>query len=56
MPTLVVVGSEDQLRSAGPITRRVRRLLPQATAEINPGAAHALTGGFERVERYLGAQ
>jgi len=56
MPTLVLVGSEDRLRSAGPIIQRVRRLLPQATAEIVPGAAHALTGGFEWVERYLGAQ
>jgi len=40
---------------AGPIIRRVRLLLPQVTAVIVPGAAHALTGGFEWVERYLGA-
>jgi len=53
MPTLVLVGSEDRLRSPGPIIARVQRLVPTATAEIVPGASHALLDGFQRVERYL---
>jgi len=53
MPTLALVGSRDQLRSAGPLIARVRRLVPNATAELVPGGSHALMNAFPRVERYL---
>ena len=49
MPTLVLVGSEDQLRSPAPIMARVRRLVPDATAEVVPGGSHALMNAFDRV-------
>ncbi len=54
MPALVLVGSDDQLRAAQGIVRRVRRLLPHATAEVVIGGAHALTNAFDRVEAFLG--
>jgi len=55
MPTLVLVGSEDRLRPAAPILERMRRLLPQVTAEVVPGGAHALMNGLDRAGSFLGA-
>jgi pimeloyl-ACP methyl ester carboxylesterase len=54
MPTLVLVGSEDELRSPAPIIARVRRLVPNVAAELVPGGSHALMNAFDRVEQYLG--
>lgn len=53
MPTLVLVGSEDQLRSPAPLITRMCRLLPRVTAEEVPGASHALMNAFGRVHQYL---
>jgi pimeloyl-ACP methyl ester carboxylesterase len=53
MPTLVLMGSEDELRSPAPILERVRRLVPNATAEVVPGGSHALMNAFARIEEYL---
>ena len=55
MPSLVLVGSEDHLRAAGPLVARVRRIMPHAVAEVVPGGSHALMNGFTRVHEYLAA-
>jgi pimeloyl-ACP methyl ester carboxylesterase len=56
MPTLVLVGEDDELRPAPAIVARTRRLLPRVTAEIVPGGAHALTNGFDLVAEFLSAR
>lgn len=53
MPVLVLVGDEDQLRPAAAIVERLRRLLPTVTAQVVPGGAHALTNGFDLVDRFI---
>jgi pimeloyl-ACP methyl ester carboxylesterase len=56
MPTLLLIGQEDNLRDARKVAERMRKLLPKLTAKIIPQAGHALYNTPSHIMPFLAAK